>query len=72
MVKAISNKVEKRRPGRPATVGGGRGGETFLGLRVPSDLPGRLDKWSKAQPDKPVRSEAARRLLESALKQAGF
>ena len=62
---------EKRPPGRPPSLGGGTGANELLALRLPVDLLKRVDKWRKAQADNPARSEAARRLLESALERAG-
>jgi hypothetical protein len=63
---------EKRRMGRPPSVGGGKGADVLLSTRASSDMQKRLERWRKAQPDKPVKSEAVRRLLESALKAAGY
>jgi metal-responsive CopG/Arc/MetJ family transcriptional regulator len=41
------------------------------GFRMPADLQAKLDAWIKAQPEpKPSRSEAIRRLLETALNSA--
>jgi Arc/MetJ-type ribon-helix-helix transcriptional regulator len=38
------------------------------GFRMPPELEAKLDAWIKAQPEpRPSRSEAIRRLLESAL-----
>ena len=38
------------------------------GFRMPADLEAKLDAWIERQPEpKPSRSEAIRRLLESAL-----
>jgi metal-responsive CopG/Arc/MetJ family transcriptional regulator len=38
------------------------------GFRMPADLEAKLDAWIKRQPEpKPSRSEAIRRLLDSAL-----
>jgi hypothetical protein len=55
--------TEKRRPGRPRT-----GITPLTGVRIPADLDAKLNAWIAVQPEpKPSRSEAIRRLLESAL-----
>jgi Arc/MetJ-type ribon-helix-helix transcriptional regulator len=42
------------------------------GFRMPADLEAKLDAWIERQPEpKPSRSEAIRRLLESALEREG-
>lgn len=62
----------KRGRGRPPILAEGKGAESRFGIRVSGELERRVDNWRKAQPDKPAQSEALRRLLESALKAAGF
>jgi metal-responsive CopG/Arc/MetJ family transcriptional regulator len=40
----------------------------MTGVRIPADLNAKLDAWIERQPEpKPSRSEAIRRLLETAL-----
>jgi hypothetical protein len=51
---------QKRPPGR-------RLGET-LPLRLTPELTAEVDTWREAQPDRPSRSEAIRRLVERGLK----
>jgi hypothetical protein len=68
----VGKQAEKRRPGRPPSVGGGKGAEEFMGIRAPVDLVKRIDKWRKAEADKPGKAEAVRRLLDAGLKAAGF
>jgi metal-responsive CopG/Arc/MetJ family transcriptional regulator len=60
------NTSTQNRRGRPAT-----GTNPAVGVRLPSDLMGALDKWRGAQPDIPSRPEAIRRLIEMGLKAAG-
>jgi hypothetical protein len=62
-------KDRKRGPGRPRLAGNGKGAAKLVGIRC---APERLDKWRKAQEGKPNRSEALRRLTESALQSAGY
>lgn len=55
--------MPKRPRGRPRT-----GRDPMRGFRMPADLEAKLDAWIERQPEpKPSRSEAIRRLLESAL-----
>jgi Ribbon-helix-helix protein, copG family len=54
-------KRKARRPGRPIEIGAG----AFVGLRLPSDLLSRIDKWAQLQGT--ARSDAIRRLLAQAL-----
>lgn len=68
----MSGTVRKRRPGRPASVGEGKGATKALGLRLDGGLLARVRKWANAQPDKPGWSESIRRLVDSALKAAGY
>jgi hypothetical protein len=51
-----------KKRGRPAT-----GMDPVLPMRAPKELIARVDDWAQKQPDKPSRSEAARRLIELAL-----
>jgi len=37
------------------------------GVRIPPQLLERVEEWREAQPDKPSRAEAIRRLLAAAL-----
>jgi hypothetical protein len=62
----------KRGPGRPRLSGNGKGASPVLRVRHGIELGERLDKWRKAQPGKPARSEAARQLMAAALTAAGF
>ncbi|MEP7240577.1 MAG: hypothetical protein ABI697_06805 [Devosia sp.] len=48
-------------------VGRPRVDATPLTVRMPPDQLARLDKWVKAQPDKPSRPEAVRRLVDRSL-----
>lgn len=57
---------QKRPPGRPA----GRVHDGMLGLRLPPEQIQAIDGWRESQPDKPSRSEAARRLIFAALQAA--
>jgi hypothetical protein len=63
MKKAIPKLEKKRGPGRPAT-----GRDPVMALRMPPKVKAEVDQWAKAEPDKPTRSEAFRRLVEWALK----
>ncbi|MGH6874353.1 MAG: hypothetical protein ACREDW_05015 [Aestuariivirgaceae bacterium] len=65
MAKQQSDKPDKakRRPGPPET-----GGGTLIGVRLLSDDLELLDQWREAQPDKPGRPEAIRRLVEKGVK----
>jgi hypothetical protein len=64
MAKQQSDKADKikRRPGPPPT-----GVGTLIGVRIQPDDLDLLDAWRAAQPDKPGRPEAIRRLVENAL-----
>ena len=58
---------QKRPRGRPPT-----GLTPLTGVRIPADLEAKLRAWIEAQPEpKPTKSEAIRRLLESALERTG-
>ena len=65
MAKQPSDKPDKikRRPGPPQA-----GGGTLIGVRILADELELLDQWREAQPDKPGRSEAIRRLVEEGVK----
>lgn len=39
----------------------------MIGVRLQPDQLGKLDAWADAQPDKPSRPEAIRRLVEKGL-----
>jgi hypothetical protein len=54
--------VLPKRRGRPPT-----GRDPLLNFRSPPELTARVDAWAFAQPDQPSRSEALRKLVESAL-----
>jgi hypothetical protein len=55
--------TQKRPRGRPPT-----GLTPLTGVRIPARLEAKLQAWIDAQPDpKPSKSEAIRRLLDSAL-----
>lgn len=41
---------------------------TMIGVRLQPDALAQLDAWGAAQPDKPSRPEAIRRILVAALK----
>jgi hypothetical protein len=60
MTKLIS--VKRKSAGRPPT-----GTEPLYGVRIPDDLMGRIQKWSKEN-SATSRSEAIRRLVELGLK----
>jgi hypothetical protein len=63
MAKSTKNVVPKRRkPGRPAT-----GRDPVTAIRLSHEMRQSLDRWAAAQPDRPSRSEAIRRLVEKAL-----
>ena len=53
----------KKKIGRPPT-----GIGTLVGQRWRNDQLEQIDRWRHAQPDKPGRSEAIRRLVEIGLK----
>lgn len=57
--------------GRRPTIG--RNGPVKIWVvRIPASLEKRILNWAKAQPDKPGKSEAARRLWEAALMDKGY
>jgi len=68
----IKAPMPKKRPGRPKLSTKQRGAAQIIGLRLTTELRDRLLKWARAQQDKPGQSEAVRRLLEVALKGAGY
>ena len=55
----MSTKTAK--PGRPPV------DSDLMRARMPRDMINRIDAWAAAQPDKPSRPEAIRRLVEKAL-----
>jgi hypothetical protein len=57
--------------GRRPTVGSAGPVKSWV-VRVPASLEKRILNWAKAQPDKPGKSEAARRLWEAALTVEGY
>ncbi|NML96327.1 hypothetical protein HHL27_22050 [Novosphingobium sp. TW-4] len=61
MTKSIS--VNKKSRGRPVTTGTGQ----VVGVRLQPHQLGKVDAWAEAQPDKPTRPEAIRRLVEKGL-----
>ena len=40
----------------------------MIGFRADAEMRAAIEKWAKAQPDKPKLSNAIRRLVEAALK----
>jgi hypothetical protein len=40
----------------------------MIGFRADAGLPSEVEKWARAQPDKPKLSDAIRRLVELGLK----
>jgi hypothetical protein len=60
MKKTISAKQKR---GRPAT-----GIRPMIGFRSDAEMRGAIERWAKAQPDKPKLSDAIRRLVELGLK----
>jgi hypothetical protein len=54
--------VVRKKRGRPAT-----GQDPVTAIRLSADMRERADKWAAGEPDKPVRSEAIRRLMELGL-----
>jgi metal-responsive CopG/Arc/MetJ family transcriptional regulator len=54
-------KPNPKKVGRPATIGA----ESFVGMRLPTDLLDAVDKWGAA--NEVQRSEAIRRLLQLGL-----
>lgn len=65
LVSQMSDLLQPQKPkrGRPAT---GKG--TPVQVRMQDSLLGKLDRWREAQPDEPTRPEAARRIIDEALK----
>jgi hypothetical protein len=57
-----TEKVLPKRKGRPAT-----GKDPVTAIRLSPKMRSAIDQWREAQPDKPSRSEAIRRLLTAAL-----
>jgi hypothetical protein len=49
---------KKRKGGRPAT-----GHDPVTAVRLSAELKAMIDRWCSTQPDRPLRSEAIRRLL---------
>jgi hypothetical protein len=45
--------------------------DPVLPMRAPKELIDRVEAWAQKQPDKPSRSEAARRLIELGLNLKG-
>jgi hypothetical protein len=66
MSKSIIKGTTKKR-GRPVTTGRG----TQVGTRWQDDHLKQIDEWRRKQDDKPLRSEAIRRLVEIGLKAKG-
>jgi hypothetical protein len=68
MKKATPKSHGGKRPGagRPAT-----GKDPQVNMRMPAMLIAEIETWSAKQADKPVRSEAIRRLVEIGLKAKG-
>jgi hypothetical protein len=62
MARVKNNFRATKKRGRPAT-----GMSPVMPMRAPKELIVRVDDWAQKQPDKPSRSEAARRLIELAL-----
>ena len=64
MKKVIPKKVGGKRPGagRPAT-----GKDPVRTMRLSDEFMAKVDAWAAVQPDKPVRSESIRRLVEIGL-----
>jgi hypothetical protein len=58
-----SQKLQRRRPGRPLSTGGG----IFIGVRILPQLLIRIDEWRKAQRVPPSRPAALRHLAEVGL-----
>jgi metal-responsive CopG/Arc/MetJ family transcriptional regulator len=44
------------------------GADEYVGLRLPAQLLGQIDTWTKRRPGAPSRSNAIRHLLAMALK----
>ena len=62
MAKSIADTHKKRR-GRPRTTGT----TPLVGIRLAINLRNAVTSWADAQPDKPNRAEAIRRLVELGL-----
>src|SRR6187399_1531058 len=58
--------IPKKKRGRPAT-----GRDPVTAIRLSGDIKKRVDSWAAKQEDKPGRSEAIRRLVETALATTG-
>jgi len=58
-----SIKVMPKKRGRPAT-----GKDPQVVIRMPATMRSAIVKWGATQPDKPLFSEATRRLVEIGLK----
>jgi hypothetical protein len=54
--------AKQKRRGRPAT-----GVRPMIGFRADGKLRSDIEKWARAQPDKPKLSDAIRRLVEFGL-----
>jgi hypothetical protein len=65
MAKQQSDKPDKakRQTGPPAS-----GGGVLIGVRLPPDDLTLLDQWREAQPDRPGRPEAIRRIIEEGVR----
>jgi hypothetical protein len=61
-MKASKKNVVRKRPGRPAT-----GQDPVTAIRLSKEMRAAVDAWATSEADKPVRSEAIRRLLEIGL-----
>jgi hypothetical protein len=64
MAKTKKRIHKKRGPGRPKRPGGP---DTVIPVRLPKKLIAGIDEFRASQPDKPLRSQVIRRLLEKAL-----
>jgi len=58
----VNIRSTKKKRGRPAT-----GQDPVTAIRLSPELRASIDHWAKGQVDKPARSEAIRRLIETAL-----
>lgn len=67
----MAKTANKRPRGRPPKTGQDAPG-ALIGVRLSEGTTARLDKWRSAQGDKPPRTDAVRRLTESALTTDGF
>ena len=61
----MAKSVNKKLRGRPKKIGGS---DPVTAVRLPKKLHDAVDAWSGKQDDKPIRSEAIRRLVELGLK----